>query len=103
MRPDYVGKAGGRAIVGRKDRGIVADNPKCLYGKTVALLTGSTNEVYLKEWIRQNGLDMSQIKFVSVPVENMPVTLKQGLVDAAAPWEPYTAQIIREMGTMPLC
>jgi ABC-type nitrate/sulfonate/bicarbonate transport system substrate-binding protein len=33
-----------------------------------------------------------------VPVENMPITISQGLVDAVAPWEPYTAQAIRELG-----
>lgn len=95
---DYVAKAGGRAIIGRKDRGLVADDPQSMLGKTVALLTGSTNEVYLKEWLRKNGVDLARVRFVSVPVENMPVTMRQGLVDACAPWEPYTAQMIRELG-----
>jgi NitT/TauT family transport system substrate-binding protein/sulfonate transport system substrate-binding protein len=94
----YVGRAGGRAIVGRRDRGIVAGDPTSFYGKTVAILAGSTNELYCKEWMRAQKLDLSRVKFVSVPVENMPVTLRQGLVDAAAPWEPYTAQIVRELG-----
>jgi ABC-type nitrate/sulfonate/bicarbonate transport system substrate-binding protein len=95
---EYVGKAGGRAIIGRKDRGIDPANPNSFAGKTVALLTGSTNEVYVKEWLRQKGVDQAGIKFVSVPVEDMPITLRQGLVDAVASWEPYTAQIIRELG-----
>jgi ABC-type nitrate/sulfonate/bicarbonate transport system substrate-binding protein len=95
---EYVGKAGGRAIIGRKDRGIDPANPNSFVGKTVAILTGSTNEVYVKEWLRQKGVDQSKIKFVSVPVEDMPITLRQGLVDAVASWEPYTAQMIRELG-----
>jgi NitT/TauT family transport system substrate-binding protein len=95
---DYVGKAGGRAIIGRKDRGIDAGNPNSFLGKTVAILTGSTNEVYAKAWLRQNGVDQTGIKFVSVPVEDMPITLRQGLVDAVASWEPYTAQMVRELG-----
>ena len=95
---EYVGKAGGRAIIGRKDRGIDPANPKSFEGKTVAILTGSTNEVYCKEWMRQKGIDQSKVKFVSVPVEDMPITLRQGLVDAVAVWEPYTAQIVRELG-----
>jgi hypothetical protein len=33
-----------------------------------------------------------------VPVENMPITIVQGQVDAIAPWEPYTSQAIRELG-----
>jgi len=32
-------------------------------------------------------------------VENMPITLVQGQVDAIAPWEPYTAQAVRELGS----
>jgi ABC-type nitrate/sulfonate/bicarbonate transport system substrate-binding protein len=95
---EYVGKAGGRAIIGRNDRGIDPANPNSFVGKTVAILTGSTNEVYVKEWLRQKGVDQSKIKFVSVPVEDMPITLRQGLVDAVASWEPYTAQMIRELG-----
>jgi NitT/TauT family transport system substrate-binding protein len=95
---EYVGKAGGRAIIGRKDRGIDPANPNSFVGKTVAILTGSTNEVYVKEWLRQKGVDQSKIKFVSVPVEDMPITLRQGLVDAVASWEPYTAQVVRELG-----
>jgi NitT/TauT family transport system substrate-binding protein len=95
---EYVGKAGGRAIIGRKDRGIDPANPSSLVGKTVAILTGSTNEVYMKEWLRQKGVDQSKIKFVSVPIEDMPITLRQGLVDAVASWEPYSAQIVRELG-----
>ncbi len=95
---DYVGRAGAIGIIGRKDRGIDAADPKSLYGKTVALLTGSIVEVYLKEWVRKTGLDKTKINFVSVPVENMPVTLNQGVVDAVCAWEPYTAQVVRELG-----
>jgi NitT/TauT family transport system substrate-binding protein len=95
---EYVGKAGGRAIIGRRDRGIDPADPNSFVGKTVAILTGSTNEVYVKEWLRQKGVDQSKVKFVSVPVEDMPITLRQGLVDAVASWEPYTAQMIRELG-----
>jgi NitT/TauT family transport system substrate-binding protein/sulfonate transport system substrate-binding protein len=94
----YIAKAGGRAIIGRKDRGIEAGNPKSMEGKKIAHLTGSTNEVYLREWFHRNNLDIAKSQLVSVPVENMPITLQQGLVDAAAPWEPYQSQSIRELG-----
>src|SRR5262249_49301958 len=95
---DYLAKAGGRAIIGRKDRGVVAGNPRSREGKKIAHLTDSTNEVYLREWFRKKGLDISKSQLVSVPVENMPITIGQGLVDAVVPWEPYTAQTIRELG-----
>jgi NitT/TauT family transport system substrate-binding protein len=95
---EYLAKAGGRAIVGRKDRGIVAGDPKSMEGKKIAHLTGSTNEVYLKEWFKKHKLDISKSQLVSVPVENMPITIGQGLVDAVVPWEPYTSQAVRELG-----
>lgn len=96
---DYIAKAGGRAIIGRKDRGIEPDNPKSLEGKKIAHLTGSTNEVYLREWFKRHKLDITKSQLVSVPVENMPITIQQGLVDAIAPWEPYQSQAIRLLGS----
>jgi ABC-type nitrate/sulfonate/bicarbonate transport system substrate-binding protein len=95
---DYLAKAGGRAIIGRKDRGIDAANPKSMEGKKIAHLTGSTNEVYLREWFKKHKLDISKSQLVSVPVENMPITIAQGLVDAVAPWEPYNSQAISALG-----
>jgi ABC-type nitrate/sulfonate/bicarbonate transport system substrate-binding protein len=95
---DYIAKAGGRAIIARRDRGIDADDPKSMEGKKIAHLSGSTNEFYLREWFRKHKLDITKSQLVSVPVENMPITLVQGQVDAVAPWEPYTAQVIRELG-----
>jgi NitT/TauT family transport system substrate-binding protein len=96
--PGYIAKAGGRAIVGRKDRGIDAKDPKTMEGKKIAYLTGTTNDVYLRAWFRKHNLDIGKSQLVSVPVENMPITIGQGLVDAVVPWEPYTAQAIRELG-----
>jgi ABC-type nitrate/sulfonate/bicarbonate transport system substrate-binding protein len=95
---EFVAKAGGRAIVGRKDRGIDASNPKTMEGKKIAYLKGSTNDVYLRAWFKREKLDISKAQLVNVPVENMPITLVQGQVDAVAPWEPYTAQVVRELG-----
>jgi NitT/TauT family transport system substrate-binding protein len=95
---DHIAKAGGRAFIGRKDRGIDPKNPKSFEGKKIAHLAGSTNEVYMREWLKKNGVDISKVQLVSVPVENMPITISQGLVDAIAPWEPYTAQSVRELG-----
>jgi ABC-type nitrate/sulfonate/bicarbonate transport system substrate-binding protein len=34
---DYIAKAGGRAIIGRKDRGIDANNPKSMEGKKTCI------------------------------------------------------------------
>lgn len=95
---EYVAKAGGRAILGRKDRGIRPDDPRSLLGKKIANLAGSSNDVMLREILRRNGIAASQVELVNVPVPNMPITLSQGLADASSPWEPYVSQGIRELG-----
>lgn len=94
----YVAAPGAAAIIGRADRGIKADDPTSLYGKTVAILTGSIVEVYFQAWKNKYKVDTSKLKLVSVPVENMPVSIRQGLVDAVVPWEPYISQAVRELG-----
>lgn len=94
---DYIA-LGGRAIIGRRDRGIDPNDPKTMLGKKIAHLTGSTNEVYMREWFNKNRLDIAKSQLVSVPVEDMPITITQGLVDAVVPWEPYIAQAVRELG-----
>jgi ABC-type nitrate/sulfonate/bicarbonate transport system substrate-binding protein len=96
---EFIAKAGGRAIIARKDRGIDAANPKTMEGKKIGYLKGSTNDVYLRSWFKREELDISKSQLVNVPVENMPITLAQGQVDAIAPWEPYTAQAVRELGS----
>jgi ABC-type nitrate/sulfonate/bicarbonate transport system substrate-binding protein len=96
---DYIAKAGGRAIIGRRDRGIDPKNPKSMEGKKIAYLAGSTNDVYLRAWFKKHGADITKSTLVSVPVANMPITISQGLVDAVVPWEPYTAQAVRLLGS----
>jgi NitT/TauT family transport system substrate-binding protein len=96
---EFVAKAGGRAMIGRKDRGIDAANPKSIEGKRIAYLKGSTLDVYMRAWFKREKLDISKVELINVPVENMPITLAQGQVDAAAIWEPYTAQSVRELGS----
>lgn len=90
---------GGRAIIGRRDRGIDPNDPRTMLGKKIAHLTGGTNEVYMREWFNKYGLDIGKSQLVSVPVEDMPITIVQGLVDAIVPWEPYAAQAIRELAS----
>jgi ABC-type nitrate/sulfonate/bicarbonate transport system substrate-binding protein len=91
--------AGPLGIVGRKDRGIRADDPQSLKGKRVALLEGSTTQAYLRLFLEKSGMKESDVKAVPLEVADHPVSLKQGDVDAAASWEPYVSQEIRELGS----
>lgn len=94
---DYMGRATAYGIVGRKDRGIDAANPASILGKKLAFTAG-TNEYYMKQWMRKKNIDIAKVQIVSMLVEDMPVALSQGLVDAAVTWEPYVSQTIRELG-----
>jgi len=89
---------GGRAIIGRKDRGIDAANPKSMEGKKIGYLRGSTNDVYMRQWFKKNKLDVTKSTLINLPVADMPISITQGVVDAVVPWEPYSAQAIRELG-----
>lgn len=88
---------GGRAIIGRKDRGIDAKNPKSLEGKKVGYLPGG-NAAYMLAWLKKNNVDVSKLTLINIPVPDMPITISQGLVDVIVPWEPYTSQAIRQLG-----
>jgi ABC-type nitrate/sulfonate/bicarbonate transport system substrate-binding protein len=88
---------GGRAIIGRKDRGIDAKNPKSMEGKKVGYLSGG-NEAYMVAWFKKNHVDISKVTLINIPVPDMPISISQGLVDAIVPWEPYTSQAIRQLG-----
>lgn len=94
---DYMGRASAYAIVGRRDRGIDAANPASILGKKLGFTAG-TDEYYMKQWFRRQKLDIGKVQLVSVLVEDMPVALAQGIVDATVPWEPYASQTIRELG-----
>jgi len=96
---DFIAKAGGRAIIARKDRGIDPAKPQTMEGKKIGYLKGSTNDVYLRAWFKREKLDISKSQLVNVPVENMPITVVQGQVDAVVPWEPYIAQAVRQLGS----
>jgi ABC-type nitrate/sulfonate/bicarbonate transport system substrate-binding protein len=91
--------AGPLGIVGRKDRGIRADDPDSLKGKRIAVLEGSTNQAYLRLLLREHGLKESDIKQVPLDTADHPVSLRRGDVDAASSWEPYVSQQVRELGS----
>jgi ABC-type nitrate/sulfonate/bicarbonate transport system substrate-binding protein len=95
--PAYMGRAGAYAIIGRRDHGIDPANPASMLGKKIGFTAG-TDEYYMRQWFRRENLDIGKSQIVSLLVEDMPVTLSQGLVDAVVPWEPYVSQLVRELG-----
>lgn len=74
------------AIVGRTDRGIreAAD----LAGKKVGLTFDTSAELFLALLAKSNGVPLSKIQTVNLPVTELPAALKEGTVDAICTWQP---------------
>lgn len=79
--------AGGDAIVARKEIKAVKD----LKGKKVGIWPGSTQEVFIMERLRMEGLTIKDITPVRVPFGEMPAMLARGDIDAYVGAEPAPA------------
>ena len=76
----------GMAIVARKDSPIAT--LKDLKGKRVAIWPGSTQEVFILERLRMEGLKIRDLEAVRVSFSEMPTALARGDVDAYVGAEP---------------
>ncbi|WP_298954543.1 NrtA/SsuA/CpmA family ABC transporter substrate-binding protein [uncultured Methylobacterium sp.] len=76
----------GMAVIARKDGGIAS--LKDLRGKRVAIWPGSTQEVFVLERLRQEGMSVKDITPVRVSFSEMHIALARGDVDAYVGAEP---------------
>ncbi|MBY0297700.1 MAG: NrtA/SsuA/CpmA family ABC transporter substrate-binding protein [Methylobacterium sp.] len=76
----------GMAIIAKKDAGIAA--LKDLKGKRVAIWPGSTQEVFVLERLRMEGMSVKDITPVRVSFSEMHIALARGDVDAYVGAEP---------------
>jgi NitT/TauT family transport system substrate-binding protein len=76
----------GMAVVARKDGQI--DNLKDLKGKRVAIWPGSTQEVFILERLRMEGMTIRDVEPVRISFSEMPAALARGDVDAYVGAEP---------------
>jgi ABC-type nitrate/sulfonate/bicarbonate transport system substrate-binding protein len=92
---EYAGPLG---IVGRKDRGVRADDPASLRGKRIGVQEGSTNHDYVLFLLARRGIPVKSVRLVPLTTTDHPVSLRQGDVDAVASWEPFVTQEISDLG-----
>ena len=83
----YTGRSGGTGVAA----GIT--KPSDLIGKRVAVLKGSTSELYQTLFFRKYGLD-GKVKVVNVAVPEMIPALGRGDVQAIFVWEPWLTRLI---------
>ncbi len=76
----------GMAVVARKDGPI--ETLKDLKGKRVAIWPGSTQEVFILERLRMEGMTIHDVESVRVSFSEMPAALARGDVDAYVGAEP---------------
>lgn len=77
-------------------------SPVDLQGKTVAVTAlGSIQDLGIKIMVKKAGGDITKVKFLVLPSNDMVAALKSGRVDAAALSEPFTAAASKE-GLKPL-
>jgi ABC-type nitrate/sulfonate/bicarbonate transport system substrate-binding protein len=76
----------GMAIVARKDGPI--ETLKDLKGKKVAIWPGSTQEVFILERLRMEGMTIRDVESIRVSFSEMPTALARGDVDAYVGAEP---------------
>ncbi len=76
----------GMAVVARKDGPI--NTLKDLKGKRVAIWPGSTQEVFILERLRMEGMTIRDVEAVRVSFSEMPAALARGDVDAYVGAEP---------------
>lgn len=95
---DHIAHAGTRSLIARADSGIDADDPQTLVGKSIGVAEGSTSDFYVRAHLAENGIDPADVEFVNIPDADHAISIEQELVDAVAPVDPFTGQIIRQLG-----
>ncbi|MCD2114864.1 ABC transporter substrate-binding protein [Rhodococcus rhodochrous] len=84
------------SIFSMKNSGIT--QPKELEGKKIGLIQlENTNHAALVAWLQERGVDTSTIKFVLVPVTDMPAALRSGQVDAGQVLYPLAQTMIDDL------
>nr|WP_295462749.1 ABC transporter substrate-binding protein [Mesorhizobium sp.] len=83
------------AIVAGKDSGI--KTPADFAGKTLGVAgIGAVLDVMLKNWLDQNGVDVSTAKFIEMTLPSMADQLKAGRVDALITVDQFAQRMISE-------
>lgn len=73
-------------VLARVDHGI--HSPTDLIGKRVGVTMGSSAQFFLELFLVSNDLKKSDVVFVDINANELPLALKEGKVDAITSWEP---------------
>ncbi|MFE8071833.1 ABC transporter substrate-binding protein [Marinobacteraceae bacterium S3BR75-40.1] len=65
------------------------DSAKELKGKSVAVLEGGLTQIFMGIWLEQNGVDIKDVNFTNLIMDDAVGALVGGDVSAAEFWEPF--------------
>jgi len=83
-------------LVVRKDRSIA--QPQDLRGKRIAVTKGSSGEFFLYNYLIFNRIPTASIPVVYYSPLEIVKAMADGTIDAALSWQPYTSQMMKQMG-----
>ncbi len=84
--------AGGDAVVVKSDIQTVED----LRGKSIGTNLGGFGELFISTYLKDNGIQPSEVNFVNMDASEGPAKLKSGELDAVHTWEPYVSQAVKD-------
>ncbi|MCI2178309.1 MAG: ABC transporter substrate-binding protein [Ancrocorticia sp.] len=95
-----VAGAGGNQPTGDKDSAGLVVAPGIteasqLEGKTLATMAlGNVNQVYAQRWLKDQGVDVSTVKFVEIPSSEQVAALESGEIQGTILPEPFASQAL---------
>lgn len=68
-----------------------------LKGKTVAVLEGGLTQIFMAEWLADNGVGIEEVSFTNLIMDDAVGAMVGGTAAAAEFWEPYGSQVLEAM------
>lgn len=91
-----IAAADANLLLARKDQGIL--QPGDLKGKRIGVPQGTQAEFFLGRFLTFHHLRLSEVRVSYLNPPDMAAALAQDRVDAVMVWEPFTYDIMRQMG-----
>ncbi|MCB1843291.1 MAG: ABC transporter substrate-binding protein [Halioglobus sp.] len=68
-----------------------------LKGKTVAVLEGGLTQIFMAEWLTDNGVGIDEVNFTNLIMDDAVGAMVGGTAAAAEFWEPFGSQVLEAM------
>lgn len=83
-------------VVANRGRGV--NSAEDLKGKTIAVASGTSSEIILRQVLEKAGLSEKDVKLVEMTVDGMTTAMIANQIDACATWSPNTVTLKNAMG-----